>query len=74
MNFGTPEEQNPPVRFTQLSKPNLLTFWFPPFGPFLVEVPQGSPFISGSFGQLSLCSGHAISQKTLSQQQALRNT
>ena len=34
----------------------LLTFWFLHFGPFLVMAPKGEPFISRSFGQLSLIS------------------
>ena len=40
--------------YTQLSKADLLTFWFSHVGPFLVEVPKGEPFSFGSFGQLSI--------------------
>ena len=31
----------PSRAITQLSKADLLTFWFSNFGPFLVEVPKG---------------------------------
>ena len=46
----TPQKKKSPV----LQK-LLLTFWSSNVGPFLVEVPKGEPFSSGSFGQLRKC-------------------
>lgn len=40
------------VCLSHLPEVDLLTFEFPPFGPFLVMAAKGESLISGSFGQV----------------------